>query len=89
MYFRSLQKLLYKDGKRISETNEEAIEAFEKILGHPKILLATYILLKSLSEKSEIKKIPNFYKIGFSTTSVEERITIVRMKLHFSMTKLK
>ena len=28
MYFRSLQKLLYKDGKRISETNEEAIEAF-------------------------------------------------------------
>ena len=74
MYFRSLQKLLYKDGKRISETNEEAIEVFEKNLGSSKNFTGYIYILKSLSEKSEIKKIPNFYKIGFSTTSVEERI---------------
>lgn len=74
MYFRSLQKLLYKDGKRVSETNEEAIEAFEKNLGSTKDFTGYIYVLKSLSEKPEIKKIPNFYKIGFSTNTVEERI---------------
>ena len=73
MYFRSLQKLLYKDGQRVSETNEEAIEAFEKNLGSSGNLTGYIYVLKSLSEKPEIKKIPNFYKIGFSKTSVEER----------------
>lgn len=73
MYFRSLQKLLYKNGQRVSETNEEAIEAFEKNLGSSKNLTGYIYVLKSLSKKSEIKKIPNLYKIGFSTTSVEER----------------
>ena len=43
MYFRSLQKLLYKDGKRISETNEEALETFEKNLVHQKVLLAMFM----------------------------------------------
>ena len=74
MYFRSLQKLLYKDGKRVSETNEEAIEAFEKNFGSAKDFTGYIYVLKSLSKKPEIKKIPNFYKIGFSTNRVEERI---------------
>ena len=33
MYLRSLQKLLYKNGKRISESEEEALEKFNKNLG--------------------------------------------------------
>ena len=74
MYFRSLQKLLYKDGKRISETNEEALEIFEKNLGSSKDFTGYIYVLRSLSQKPEIKKIPNFYKIGFSTNKVEERI---------------
>jgi len=74
MYFRSLQKLLYKDGKRISETNEEALEIFEKNLGSSKNFTGYIYVLRSLSQKPEIKKIPNFYKIGFSTNTVEERI---------------
>ncbi len=74
MYFRSLQKLLYKDGKRISETNEEALEIFEKNLGSSKNFTGYIYVLRSLSQKPEIKKIPNFYKIGFSTNKVEERI---------------
>ena len=74
MYFRSLQKLLYKDGKRISETNEEALEIFEKNLGSSKDFTGYIYVLRSLSQKPEIKKIPNFYKIGFSTNTVEERI---------------
>ena len=74
MYFRSLQKLLYKDGKRVSETNEEALEIFEKNLGSANNLTGYIYVLKSLSKKPEIKKIPNFYKIGFSTNTVKERI---------------
>lgn len=74
MYFRSLQKLLYKDGKRISETNEEALEIFEKNLGSSKDFTGYIYVLRSLSQKPEIKKIPNFYKIGFSTNIVGERI---------------
>ena len=74
MYFRSLQKLLYKEGKRISETNEEALEAFYKNLGSSTSFTGYVYVLKSLSQKPEIKKIPNFYKIGFSTNSVEDRI---------------
>ena len=74
MYFRSLQKLLYKDGKRVSETNKEALEIFEKNLGSSKNFTGNIYVLKSLSSKPEIKKIPNFFKIGFCTTTVEERI---------------
>jgi hypothetical protein len=74
MFFRSLQKLLYKDGKRISETNEEALEIFEKNLGSSKDFTGYIYVLRSLSQKPEIKKIPNFYKIGFSTNIVGERI---------------
>ena len=89
MYFRSLQKLLYKDGKRISETNEEALEAFEKNLGSSKNLTGYIYVLKSLSEKPEIKKIPNFYKIGFSTNSVEERIKNCENETTFLNDKIK
>ena len=77
MYFRSLQKLLYSDGKYISESNEEALEIFEKNLSsvtkNDKFTGHIYVL-KSLSQKSEIKNISNLYKIGFCTTDVKDRI---------------
>ena len=74
MYFRSLQKLLYKSGKKISETNEESIKFFDENLGASSNFTGNIYILKSLSAKPEIKKIANLYKIGFCTTSVEERI---------------
>jgi hypothetical protein len=77
MYYRSLQKLLYENGKYISETNEEAINLFKKNLGNinseDKISGRVYIL-KSLSKKPEISSIKNLYKIGFSKNTVENRI---------------
>ena len=77
MYYRSLQKLLYENGKYISETNEEAINLFKKNLGNinneDKISGRVYIL-KSLSKKPEISSIKNLYKIGFSKNTAENRI---------------
>jgi hypothetical protein len=77
MYYRSLQKLLYENGKYISETNEEALNLFKKNLGNinneDKISGRVYIL-KSLSKKPEISSIKNLYKIGFSKNTVENRI---------------
>lgn len=73
MYLRSLQKLLYKNGKRISETNEEALEVFDDNFGSVNISGYIYVL-KSLTDKQPIKNIPNLYKIGFSTNQVIERV---------------
>ena len=73
MYLRSLQKLLYKNGKRISETNEEALEVFDDNFGSVNISGYIYVL-KSLTDKQQIKNIPNLYKIGFSTNQVIERV---------------
>lgn len=73
MYLRSLEKLLYKNGKRISETQEEALEVFNRNLGSVNISGYIYVL-RSLSEKQQIKNIPNLYKIGFSTNEVSKRI---------------
>lgn len=73
MYLRSLQKLLYKNGKRISETKEEALNVFNNNLGSINISGYIYVL-RSLSEMQQIKNIPNLYKIGFSTNDVSIRI---------------
>ncbi len=73
MYLRSFQKLLYQNGKRISETQEEALDKFDKNLGSSNISGYIYVL-KSLSNKQQIQNIPNLYKIGFSTNEVSKRI---------------
>jgi len=77
MYLRSLQKQLYNNGSTISTTNDEDIKAFNENLGQvsegDKITGHIYIL-SSLSDKPEIQNIKNLYKIGYCTTSVEERI---------------
>ena len=77
MYYRSLQKLLYEDGKYVSESNEEALKIFDKNLGSvnkdDKFSGHIYVL-KSLSENPEIRNIKDLYKIGFCTTNIKERI---------------
>lgn len=77
MYLRSLQKLLYQNGKRISETQEEALKMFDSNLGSANISGYIYVL-RSLSDKQQIQNIPNLYKIGFSTNEVSERIKNAR-----------
>ncbi|CZL45241.1 TPA: GIY-YIG nuclease family protein [Legionella pneumophila] len=69
MLLRSLSAELYKDGRRLSNL-EEPINMLTD-----KDRKSGYIyILKSLSEKPEIKSIKNLYKIGYSKNSIEERI---------------
>jgi len=77
MLKRSVEKMLYANGKVVSEnadaTNEEFLRKFSDV--NDEDLAAGFIyILKSKSEKQEIKELNNLYKIGFSKGSVEERI---------------
>ena len=92
MYLRSLQKLLYQNGSYVSETNEEAINIFNENLGK----LASqdkktgYIyILNSLSEDLRIKNMKNLHKIGYCTTSVEQRIINAKFDPTFLMSEVK
>ena len=77
MLKRSVEKILYANGKVVSEnadkTNEEFLEKFSNINEEDEAAGFIYIL-KSKSDKQEIKEINNLFKIGFSKVSVEERI---------------
>ena len=77
MLKRSVEKILYANGKAITELNTTTIENFTSNFStiNETDKESGYIyVLKSKSEKPEIKSIKHLYKIGFTTTSVEERI---------------
>lgn len=77
MLFRSLYKALLANGKAVSanvdDVNESFLETFSNITEHDEEAGYIYIL-KSKSDKQEIREIQNLYKIGFSTTNVEDRV---------------
>lgn len=78
MYYRSVSKAIYNGGaKMVSELDRaEQLDAFdttENINDEDESSGWIYIL-KSKSQRPEIKDIQNLYKIGFSSTPVEERI---------------
>lgn len=73
LYFRSLGKALYKNGQSVSELLNNTDLIINPINEEDRECGFIYIL-KSKSVNPEIQSIPNLYKIGFSTTSVEERI---------------
>ncbi len=73
LLLRSLGKELFKDGKRVTELTEKALDNFYNITEEDKEAGFIYVL-RSLSDKQEIKSIKNLYKIGFSKIPVEERI---------------
>ena len=70
MYLRSLTAELYKDGRRILPPrlleNELEIDDEE--------LTGFIYVLSSKSQNENIQSISNLFKIGFSSTSVEDRI---------------
>ena len=77
MYLRSLQKELYNNGSTVIESNEEALKQFDENFGGIKKedkLTGHIYVLSSLSQKPEIQVIKNLYKIGYCTTSIDERI---------------
>lgn len=77
MLKRSIEKLLYINGQAVTEnedqTNNDFTNKFNNITEDDKEAGFIYIL-KSNSDKKEIKEIQNLFKIGFSKTTVEDRI---------------
>ena len=77
MLYRSLAKALYKDGRIVSETNEQVNSNFyDNFLGISEGDTPTgfIYILRSKSTDSQIRSLANLYKIGFSTTNVHKRI---------------
>lgn len=75
MLLRSLATELYKDeaGRRILDHQDKALEDLSFIKEDDKETGYIYIL-SSLSEDPQIKGMKDLYKIGYATTSVEDRI---------------
>ena len=77
MLYRSLYKSLLANGKAVSQNAETVNYQFQETfsLVNDTDEEAGYIyILKSKSDKQELKEIRNLYKIGYSRTEVEDRI---------------
>lgn len=77
MLFRSLGKQIQKSGKLITNTHEDINNELYVNAGMVKeedIRTGWIYVLKSNSTHTEISKIENLFKIGFSTTPIDERI---------------
>jgi len=77
MLKRSVEKILYANGRVVSENiddiREEFIDRFSNITEDDKEAGYIYVL-SSLSSDEAIRSFKNLYKIGFSKTDVQERI---------------
>ncbi|MBW8359309.1 MAG: GIY-YIG nuclease family protein [Weeksellaceae bacterium] len=77
LLFRSLGKVIQKGGKLITETAESIEDELWKNSGLVKeedVKSGWIYVLKSKGKNIKISQIKDLYKIGFSTTSVEDRI---------------
>lgn len=84
----SLGSQLYRDGRRISEHNEKLLDGFNNIESIDEHTGFIYVL-KSLSERSDIKQIADLYKVGFSSVPVEQRIKDAATEPTFLMSPVK
>ena len=87
----TLSKSAYTDGYIVTDTTDEDATALEKAFEvTEKDVADGYIyVLSSLSENPEIAKVKDLYKIGFSTTPVEERIRNCEYEPTYLMDKVK
>jgi hypothetical protein len=74
LLLRSLARNLYKDGRRISEPEDRLLDELQPAIGEEDTQTGIIYVLKSLSANPAVAGIEDLYKIGFSTTPVEERI---------------
>ena len=72
MLLRSLARELYKDGRRVTEQDENALNSM-MVSENDKAAGFIYVL-RSLSEHPDIRAVPNLYKIGLARRSIETRI---------------
>lgn len=73
MLLRSLSTGLFKGGKCVTEPQERLLDNFKNVSKDDKSTGWIYVL-KSLSTDPDISSIHNLYKIGYSTTTVDQRI---------------
>jgi len=88
LLMRSLSRELYRDGKRISESNKSLVEKFSNITKDDKQNGYIYIL-KSLSRDDRIITKKDLYKIGFSSIDVRQRIKKAKNDPTFLMADVK
>jgi len=77
MLFRSLGKAIQKNGKIVTNTEERIYNQLQEnfnTVQEEDVPSGWIYVLKSRSEKPEIKSLENLYKIGFSKNPVQERI---------------
>ena len=87
----TLSKNVYTDGYIVTDSTEEDASAIEKafeVTEKDKADGWIYVL-SSLSENPEIAKVKDLYKIGFSTTPVEDRIRNCEYEPTYLMDKVK
>ena len=84
MLLRSLSAELYKDGKIISQLNDEIESNFKQISENDELSGYIYIL-KSKSDDELIRNIENLYKIGYASASVRERIKNAKHEVTYLM----
>jgi hypothetical protein len=73
MLLRSLAAELYKDGRRVLTHEDRLLDGFDNIADEDQETGYIYVL-KSSSERPEIKNIENLFKIGFCRGKVEDRV---------------
>jgi hypothetical protein len=87
MLLRSLAAELYKNGRRVTEHDDRMLDTMivnesDKATGH-------IYILKSLSKDPQIASIPNLFKIGYSSTPIEERIKNAEEEPTYLMARVK
>lgn len=89
MLQRSFESALYRDGFLISEYDEKELVLYAED-SERKIEPRGFIyILRSASKKPEITSIPNLFKIGVATTSVEDRIINAKNETTYLMEEVK
>lgn len=73
MLLRSLAAELYKHGRRVTEHDDKLLDGLKGVTEEDEESGHIYIL-KSLSKEPKIREIKNLFKIGYSSTPIEERI---------------
>lgn len=72
MFLRSLSSELYKDGRRVTEPDENVIKSM--VVGADDKQSGFIYVLRSLSTDPKIQAIPNLHKIGLARQSIQGRI---------------
>lgn len=87
MLLRSLSAELYKDGKVVSQLNQEIEDGLNQIAKDDKLSGYIYIL-KSRSDDEIIRNIENLYKIGYASKSVKDRIKNAKNEVTYLMAEV-